>query len=90
MDEPKEKWSMAYDGGSGYGIMTTNNAVLLGARSLPITAVVQLIFYRCVSYFRELGEIVLRNKELGIKYGNKFCASVKNRVGHNNHNVIEF
>ncbi|XP_027082558.1 uncharacterized protein [Coffea arabica] len=51
-----EKWALAHDGGKSYGIMTTNllevfNSVLKGARSLPITALVQLSFYRVNSYF---------------------------------------
>ncbi|KAJ9675204.1 hypothetical protein PVL29_024234 [Vitis rotundifolia] len=51
-----KKWTLAYDGGHRYGWMTTNiaeciNGVLKGARMLPITALVRLTFYRCVSYF---------------------------------------
>ncbi|KAJ9672503.1 hypothetical protein PVL29_025922 [Vitis rotundifolia] len=51
-----QKWTQAYDLGYRYGWMTTNiaeciNRVLKGARMLPITALVQLTFYRCVSYF---------------------------------------
>nr|CAN61286.1 hypothetical protein VITISV_028650 [Vitis vinifera] len=53
---PLEKWALSYDGGRRYGIMTTNmsevfNGVLKGARNLPITALVQLTFYRVNSYF---------------------------------------
>ncbi|RVW43332.1 hypothetical protein CK203_070261 [Vitis vinifera] len=53
---PLEKWALSYDGGRRYGIMTTNmsevfNGVLKGARTLPITALVQLTFYRVNSYF---------------------------------------
>lgn len=53
---PKEKWSLAHDGGWRRGIMTTNmseciNGVLKGARRLPITAIVELTFQRCVQYF---------------------------------------
>ncbi|RVW71392.1 Serine/threonine-protein phosphatase 7 long form-like [Vitis vinifera] len=52
---PLEKWALSYDGGRRYGIMTTNtsevfNGVLQGARNLPITALVQLTFYRVNSY----------------------------------------
>ncbi|KAL6342930.1 hypothetical protein AAG906_016950 [Vitis piasezkii] len=51
-----QKWTQTYDLGYRYGWMTTNiveciNGVLKGARMLPITALVQLTFYRCVSYF---------------------------------------
>ena len=53
---PLEKWALSYDGGRRYGIMTTNmfevfNGVLKGACNLPITALVQLTFYRVNSYF---------------------------------------
>ena len=53
---PFEKWALSHDGGRGYGIMTTNmyevfNSVLKGARSLPVTALVQLIFFRLNRYF---------------------------------------
>ena len=53
---PLEKWVLSHDGGRRYGIMTTNisevfNGVLKGARNLPITALVQLTFYRVNNYF---------------------------------------
>jgi hypothetical protein len=51
-----DKWTLAHDGGKRYGLLTTNlseifNSVLKGARFLPITACVQLTFYRLVHYF---------------------------------------
>jgi hypothetical protein len=54
--EPKEKWALAYDDGHRYGNMTTNmseifNSIMKGGRFLPITALVQLTFYRCNSFF---------------------------------------
>ena len=60
---PFQLWALSYDRGRRYGIMTTNisevfNSVLKGARSLPVTALVQLTFFRLNSYFvasRELG-----------------------------------
>ena len=53
---PFQLWALSHDGGQRYGIMTTNisevfNSVLKGARSLPVTALVQLTFYRLNSYF---------------------------------------
>ena len=53
---PLPLWALSHDGGRRYGIMTTNmsevfNSVLKGARSLPITALVQLIFSPLNSYF---------------------------------------
>ncbi|KAL6321966.1 hypothetical protein AAG906_035881 [Vitis piasezkii] len=68
---PFEKWVLSHDGGRRYGIMTTNmsevfNSVLKGARSLPITALVQLTFFRLNSYFvvrREQGANRLASNE---------------------------
>lgn len=53
---PLEKWALAHDGGKRFGLMTTNfsevfNSVLKGARNLPITACVQMTFYRVNDYF---------------------------------------
>ena len=53
---PLEIWALKHDGGRIYGIMTTNmsevfNNVLKGARSLSITALVQLTFFLFNSYF---------------------------------------
>ena len=44
-------WALSHDGGRRYGLMTTNilevfNSVLKKARSLPVTALVQLTFFR--------------------------------------------
>ena len=60
---PFHLWALSHDGGRRYEIMTTNiyevfNSVLKGARSLLITTLVQLTFFRLNSYFvvrRELG-----------------------------------
>ena len=53
---PLEKWALSHDEGRRYGIMTTTmsevfNGVLKGACNLPITALVQLTFYRVNNYF---------------------------------------
>ena len=61
-----QKWAQTYDQGYRYGWITTNiveciNEVLKGARMLPIIELVQLTFYRCVSYFEiRRGEIRAR------------------------------
>ncbi|KAK9120028.1 hypothetical protein Scep_018121 [Stephania cephalantha] len=57
-DMAKEKWAMAYDRGVRYGWMTTNlaeyvNGFLKGARFYPVTALVKLTFYRCITYFND-------------------------------------
>ena len=68
---PFQLWALSHDGGRRYGIMTTNileviNIVLKGARSLLVTALVQLTFFRLNSYFvarRELGATILASDE---------------------------
>ena len=68
---PFQLWALSHDGGRRYGIITTNiselfNSVLKGANSLPITALVQLTFFRLNSYFvarRELGATRLASDE---------------------------
>ena len=51
-----EKWTRSHDGGQRYGVMTTNmaeslNGMMKGFRALPITAMVEKIFFQCVHYF---------------------------------------
>ena len=53
---PFEKLTLSHDEGLRYEIMTTNmyevfNSVLKGAQSLPVTALVQLAFFRFNRYF---------------------------------------
>ena len=68
---PLQIWALSHVGGQRYGIMTTNmsevfNSVLKGARSLPLTALVQLTFSRLNSYFvarREQGANRLASDE---------------------------
>ena len=68
---PFQLWTLSHDGGRRYGIMTTNmsevfNSVLKGAHSLPLTALVQLTFFRLNSYSvtrRELGANRLTSDE---------------------------
>ncbi|KAK9292008.1 hypothetical protein L1049_019961 [Liquidambar formosana] len=58
MKEDITKWTIAHDGGKRWGIMTTNdvesfNGLMKGARSVPISACVQLTFYRLVKFFAD-------------------------------------
>ena len=58
---PSLDMRLTHNGGHRYGIMTTNmfevfNSVLKEARSLPITALVQLTFFRLNSYFVAIRE----------------------------------
>uniref|UniRef100_A0A2N9HUL4 Zinc finger PMZ-type domain-containing protein n=1 Tax=Fagus sylvatica TaxID=28930 RepID=A0A2N9HUL4_FAGSY len=53
-----EKWALAKDDGLRYGVMTTNlfecfNGVLKGAHNLPITAMVEFIYFKLVHYFND-------------------------------------
>ncbi|XP_057539719.1 uncharacterized protein LOC130817822 [Amaranthus tricolor] len=60
---PERQWTLIHDGGHRYGVRTTNmseafNGVMKGARSLPITSLVRMTFYRVNEYFatrRDLG-----------------------------------
>ncbi|CAL5350465.1 unnamed protein product [Camellia sinensis] len=59
-------WTLCHDGGCRWGILTTNhiegfNGVLKGARSVPITASVEITFYRLVKYFDE-GRTIAENE----------------------------
>ena len=73
---PFQLWALSHDGGRRYGIMTTNisevfKSVLKGARSLPVTALVQLAFFRLNNYFvarRELGANRLASAEQFTSY----------------------
>jgi hypothetical protein len=53
----KSKWTLSFDeGGSRYGIMTTNisevfNFVLKGIRSLPVSGIIDYTFHKCNEYF---------------------------------------
>ncbi|KAH9619811.1 hypothetical protein KSS87_001162 [Heliosperma pusillum] len=71
-----EKWSICHDGGHRYGILTTNlaeafNNVLKGARFLPITALVQCIFFRVNAYFVERREEARKRLLQGQHYSSK-------------------
>nr|CAN72488.1 hypothetical protein VITISV_020886 [Vitis vinifera] len=73
---PFEKWALSHDRGRIYDIMTTNmsevfNSVLKRARSLPVTVLVQLKFFRLNSYFvlrREQGANQLASNEEHTSY----------------------
>jgi hypothetical protein len=58
-NEPKAKWCLLFDkGGVRHEIMTTNfaevyNAVLHGARALPLVGIIEFFLYRTMKYFLE-------------------------------------
>ncbi|KAL7161650.1 hypothetical protein ACSBR2_042175 [Camellia fascicularis] len=66
-------WTLCHDGGCRWGILTTNhiegfNGVLKGARSVPITASVEITFYRLVKYFDEGRTIAEKTSNRGHLY----------------------
>ncbi|CAM8960811.1 unnamed protein product [Rhodiola kirilowii] len=57
-DIPLEMWTMAYDGGYRYGQATTNmvesfNGSIRSARFLPVTSMVEYLYYRSVKLIAE-------------------------------------
>jgi hypothetical protein len=71
----KSKWALAFDeGGSRYGIMTTNisevfTIVLKGICSLPVTGIVDYNFYKCNEYFMSRWEKVRQSLAKGECWG---------------------
>jgi hypothetical protein len=61
----KSKWTLAFDeGGSQYGIMTTNisevfNFILKGIHSLLVSGIVDYTFHKCNKYFMSRWEKAL-------------------------------
>ena len=58
MNEPVDMWTQSHDGGKCYGAMTTNISkcfigVLKGARSLPITAMIEFTWSKLIAYFHD-------------------------------------
>ncbi|XP_019420733.1 PREDICTED: uncharacterized protein LOC109330922 [Lupinus angustifolius] len=82
---PKEKWTQSYDEGRRYGHMTTNlaecvNAVLKGARALPITALVRATYHRLNSWF-----LHHRNEANNmIRAGHVYCEELSKVINENN------
>ena len=75
-NEDPRKWTLAHDGGYRWGILTTNdsecyNNVLRGARDLPITASVQVTFYRLVATFNKHRIQIERATDKGLRYTSK-------------------
>ncbi|KAK4480405.1 hypothetical protein RD792_013477 [Penstemon davidsonii] len=92
----KKKWTIAHDGGYRYGIMTTNisevfNGVMKGARGMPITAIIEQTFYRCVFYFQSrLGIAELAMENIGLpntQPQNRFSPKVYQMLLHNTEKV---
>jgi hypothetical protein len=71
----KSKWALAFDeGGSRYGIMTTNisevfNFVLKGIRSLPNSGIVDYTFHKCNEYFMNRWEKACQSLAKGECWG---------------------
>ena len=80
-----EKWALSHNRGRRYGIMTTNmsevfNSVLKGARSLPVTALVQLTFFKLNRYFVARREHVYKRLTSDEQYTPYIDAKIKAHV----------
>jgi hypothetical protein len=83
----KSKWALAFDeGGSQYGIMTTNisevfNFVLKGIHALPVSGIVDYTFHKCNEYFVNRWEKARQSMAKGERWGNlpenTFSSSVR-------------
>lgn len=92
LDEiPLEMWTLAYDGGRRYGLMTTHlpaclDVLLKGAQNLPIIVMVQSIFIKLAQYFNNRHTKIqaqLKEGQLFSKYAiNKFDRYVEKSKRH--------
>jgi hypothetical protein len=96
MKIPLHKWTHSYDGGKRYGSMTTNtvesvNGMLKGFRGLPITAMVEKIFYQCAQYFDSRRTQLLEQQNSGHVF-TQACRQIlqDNAVAANGHRVKSF
>jgi hypothetical protein len=82
--EPRlpQKWAQCYDGGCNrWGIMTSNgsealNSVFKIARTLPVTAIVEESFYKCVEWF-------VKRKSTANFWASKnyvFCPKIREKI----------
>jgi hypothetical protein len=71
----KSKWALTFDdGGSRYGIMTTNiselfNFILKGIRALPVCSIVDYTFHKCNKYFINRWEKAQQSMAKGERWG---------------------
>ncbi|XP_021598925.2 uncharacterized protein LOC110604952 [Manihot esculenta] len=91
-----EKWTRSHDGGQRYGVMTTNmaeslNGMMKGFRALPITAMVEKIFFQCVHYFDTRRTTFLNQQMKGYIFS-QFCSETlrANAIKANGHRVRRF
>lgn len=93
---PLEKWTRSHDGGKRYGSMTTNtiesvNGMLKGFRALPITAMVEKIFYQCGHYFDTRRSQFLWQQQDGYRFTQSTGEVIqKNAQSANGHRVATF
>jgi hypothetical protein len=71
----KSKWALAFDeGGSRYGIMTTNiskvfNFILKGICALPVCGIMDYTFHKCNEYFVNRWEKARQSMSKGERWG---------------------
>ncbi|XP_021741484.1 uncharacterized protein LOC110707748 [Chenopodium quinoa] len=96
MEIPYSKWSIHHDGGFRFGVKTANmsevfNGVLKGARCLPITALVQMTFFRVNSYFATRRSWSKRRLEEGHELSEKAMKTIEaNMEKATHHEVVAF
>lgn len=71
---PLEMWTLSHDGGYLYGVRTTNMAECFNnnvnmARFMPVSVMVEYIFYRMVKLFNER----LSTATVNITNGHNYC-----------------
>jgi hypothetical protein len=82
----KSKWALTFDeGGSQYGIMTTNisevfNFILKGIRSLSVSDIVDYTFHKCNEYFKNRWEKACQSLSKGERWGNLVENTFLNRA----------
>ncbi|KAJ3705362.1 hypothetical protein LUZ61_009067 [Rhynchospora tenuis] len=99
-DDPQapnlEIWSRAHDDGHRWGIMTTNgpeslNNVFREARLLPVTALVEVTFYKSVKFFAERRKEAEKAIQSNLLNAPEVAQLLeKRRLKANNHNVKSF
>jgi len=97
VEEPLKlhKWAQCHDGGlNRWGIMTTNgsesmNSVFRVARQLPVTAIVEATWYKCVQWFGERRGIAASWEAQGLDFSMKITQLLQHRGGKGRtHDVI--
>ncbi|XP_021626918.1 uncharacterized protein LOC110625590 [Manihot esculenta] len=91
-----EKWTRSHDGGQRYSVMTTNmveslNGMMKGFRTLPITTMVEKIFFQYVHYFDTRRTTFLDQQSKGYIFSQSRSETLRaNAIKANGHRVRQF